>query len=87
MKNNKQEMREMGLPVPPEELDMEWDSNVITPGTPFMDKLANYLRFYIAERINTSKAWQQIKVPRVFSIEMGGRDGGGVEKCHAWPRL
>lgn len=52
----------MGLPVPPEDLDVEWDSNVITPGTPFMDKLANYLRFYIAERINTSKAWQQIKV-------------------------
>lgn len=72
IETNVQEMREMGLPVPPEELDMEWDSNVITPGTPFMDKLANYLRFYIAERINTSKAWQQIKVPRVFSIEKGG---------------
>lgn len=52
----------MGLPVPPEELDGEWDSNVITPGTPFMWRLAEYMRFYIAQRINSNKAWQQIKV-------------------------
>lgn len=42
-----------------------WDSNVITPGTPFMIKLAEYIRFYIRLRISTNPAWKTIKV--IFS--------------------
>eukprot|EP00624_Nannochloropsis_granulata_P007519 evm.model.NODE_8251_length_22696_cov_22.787495.3 len=72
----RQEMVAMGLPVPPEELDKEWDSNVITPGTEFMVTLARYLRFYVSHRINTCKAWQNIKV--LFSD--GSEPGEGEHK-------
>lgn len=71
-----QEMIELGLSVPPEELEKEWDSNVITPGTEFMVTLAHYLRFYVAHRINTNKAWQNIKV--LFSD--GSEPGEGEHK-------
>ena len=38
--------------VPPKQLDDPWDKNVITPGTPFMAKLAKRLREYIVVRQN-----------------------------------
>lgn len=43
----------------------EWDSNVITPGTPFMLNLSEYLRFYIRKRISSDNAWKNITV--IFS--------------------
>jgi 5'-3' exoribonuclease 2 len=39
-----------------------WDSNVITPGTPFMLNLSNHLRFYIRKRLSTNKNWKQLRV-------------------------
>ena len=39
--------------VPPKQLSEPWDSNVITPGTPFMAKLAKRIREYIIVRQNT----------------------------------
>ena len=72
----RREMLELGLPVPPEELDKEWDSNVITPGTEFMVMLATYLRYYVAHRVNTCKAWQRVKV--LFSD--GSEPGEGEHK-------
>jgi len=42
-----------------------WDSNVITPGTPFMLRLAEYVRFYIRRRISQDKNWKNLKV--IFS--------------------
>lgn len=39
-----------------------WDSNVITPGTPFLDKVAMGLRYYIATRLHENKAWKNLKV-------------------------
>jgi 5'-3' exoribonuclease 2 len=50
---------------PPPAHHRPWDSNVITPGTPFMINLAVYLRFYIRKRIKEDRAWQNIKV--IFS--------------------
>ncbi|KAL9606629.1 MAG: hypothetical protein Q9179_000215 [Wetmoreana sp. 5 TL-2023] len=39
-----------------------WDSNAITPGTPFMDILAASLRYWCAYKINTDPAWAKMKV-------------------------
>jgi 5'-3' exoribonuclease 2 len=40
----------------------EWDSNVITPGTPFMDKLAQSLRYWAAYKLSTDPGWEKLKV-------------------------
>jgi 5'-3' exoribonuclease 2 len=39
-----------------------WDSNVITPGTPFMLRLAEFVRFYIRKRMATDAAWKPLRV-------------------------
>lgn len=39
-----------------------WDSNVITPGTPFMDILAASLRYWIAYKLNTDPAWEKVRL-------------------------
>lgn len=37
-----------------------WDSNAITPGTPFMDILAMSLRYWCAYKLNTDPAWANV---------------------------
>lgn len=39
-----------------------FDSNQITPGTPFMVRLAAALRYYIHMRVTTYPAWQKLVV-------------------------
>lgn len=39
-----------------------WDSNAITPGTPFMDILARSLRYWVAYKLNTDPGWAKLKV-------------------------
>ncbi|CAF1675340.1 unnamed protein product, partial [Adineta ricciae] len=46
----------------PEGRTEHFDSNCITPGTPFMSKLAECLRYYIRLRMNTNPAWRSIKI-------------------------
>ena len=38
-----------------------WDSNAITPGTPFMNTLALCLRYWCAYKINTDPAWEKVR--------------------------
>eukprot|EP01022_Parablepharisma_sp_SALTPOND_P027935 TRINITY_DN686_c0_g1_i1.p1 TRINITY_DN686_c0_g1~~TRINITY_DN686_c0_g1_i1.p1 ORF type:complete len:796 (+),score=111.51 TRINITY_DN686_c0_g1_i1:2577-4964(+) len=46
-------------------LKIDFDSNVITPGTPFMDRLAEALRFYIYDRLNNDPLWKGLVI--IFS--------------------
>ncbi|AMD19148.1 HBR247Wp [Eremothecium sinecaudum] len=39
-----------------------WDSNAITPGTPFMEKLAASLRFWTAFKLATDPGWKNLQV-------------------------
>ena len=56
------EMLAAGRPVPAEDEEPGFDSNVITPGTPFMDKLAQWLQYYVQLRQSTNPAWAGVKV-------------------------
>ena len=51
-----------GREVPPPKSGRPFDSNVITPGTPFMDRLALYLRTYTHHKLSSDPGWRGIKV-------------------------
>jgi 5'-3' exoribonuclease 2 len=55
-------LKSQGGPVKEPEVKKAWDSNVITPGTPFMDILAASLRYWIAYKLNTDPAWAKMKI-------------------------
>ncbi|XP_045174947.2 5'-3' exoribonuclease 2-like isoform X2 [Mercenaria mercenaria] len=59
----REELLQKGCTLPPEKPASEkFDSNCITPGTPFMFRLANCLRFYVHDRLNNDPGWKGIKV-------------------------
>ncbi|XP_065219617.1 5'-3' exoribonuclease 1 isoform X2 [Planococcus citri] len=39
-----------------------FDSNCITPGTPFMARLQAQLRYFVTSKMSTDKMWQKVKV-------------------------
>ena len=65
----REDWKEVNLTAPEE--SQIWDSNVITPGTQFMDKVAEHLKFYTSTRINTHKNWKNLKVIISGSNEPG----------------
>lgn len=57
-----EEWKAMGIPVTGEAAENKkaWDSNAITPGTPFMDLLAGSLRYWVARKMNQDPAWKDV---------------------------
>eukprot|EP01102_Stenamoeba_stenopodia_P023161 TRINITY_DN9890_c0_g1_i1.p1 TRINITY_DN9890_c0_g1~~TRINITY_DN9890_c0_g1_i1.p1 ORF type:complete len:344 (+),score=80.81 TRINITY_DN9890_c0_g1_i1:117-1148(+) len=58
----------------PQSEERPFDSNQISPGTEFMERLNQYLQCFIESRINESKQWQQVQV-----ILSGSNDPGEGE--------
>ncbi|KAH0840109.1 exoribonuclease 2 [Lanmaoa asiatica] len=57
------EWEAMGKVISDEEKHKEaWDSNAITPGTPFMSLLAASLRYWVVEKMNTDPGWKDLQV-------------------------
>ncbi|KAI5862273.1 5'-3' exoribonuclease 2 [Durotheca rogersii] len=58
--------KQNGGELPPETLEevnkKAFDSNTITPGTPFMDILAASLRYWCAYKLNTDPGWANMKI-------------------------
>ena len=50
-----------GQKVPPRK-PKSWDSNAITPGTEFMMKVCDNLRWYIHDRVTHNPAWKNLTV-------------------------
>ena len=49
----RKELEEQGAYLPPEKpKESHFDSNCITPGTPFMDRLSKCLQYYVHDRMN-----------------------------------
>jgi len=57
-----EERRKRGQASEDEVVKKSWDSNAITPGTPFMDLLASSLRYWIAQKLNTDPGWKNLCV-------------------------
>ncbi|TVY49956.1 5'-3' exoribonuclease [Lachnellula occidentalis] len=55
-------LKSQGGRIEEEEIKKAFDSNEITPGTPFMDTLAASLRYWIAYKLNSDPAWAKVKV-------------------------
>lgn len=56
----------------PDKKSDRFDSNCITPGTPFMAHLAFCLRYYIAEKQNNDPLWKNVSDwRRNLAVEVG----------------
>ncbi|GBF65729.1 5'-3' exoribonuclease [Trichophyton mentagrophytes] len=58
----KQKRGKKDVTVAEEVITKTWDTNVITPGTPFMDILALALRYWVAYKLSTDPGWEKLKV-------------------------
>ncbi|KAI0254348.1 XRN 5'-3' exonuclease N-terminus-domain-containing protein [Lactifluus subvellereus] len=53
----------MGKTISEDDTDRKpWDSNAITPGTPFMELLAKSLRYWVVQKLNNDPGWKQLEV-------------------------
>ncbi|XP_078261726.1 5'-3' exoribonuclease 2 isoform X1 [Rhinoraja longicauda] len=61
-KRMREEVLSKGGHLPSDEAKERFDSNCITPGTEFMDNLAQCLRYYVADRLNSDPGWKDLTV-------------------------
>ena len=73
----------MGHPVSEESKNSKsWDTNAITPGTPFMDLLSNSLKYWISYKLTNDPGWRDLKV----IISDSSVPGEGEHKIVDWIR-
>ncbi|XP_049613705.1 5'-3' exoribonuclease 2 [Syngnathus scovelli] len=58
----REEVIQKGGYLPHDGIKERFDSNCITPGTEFMDNLAQCLRYYVADRLSNDPGWRNLTV-------------------------
>jgi 5'-3' exoribonuclease 2 len=73
----------LGHPVSEETKNQKsWDSNAITPGTPFMELLSSALTWWVHYKFSTDPGWKDLKV----FISDASVPGEGEHKIVDWVR-